>query len=61
MEKEVLNEPTYIEEIVNIIRSGLPDKEIAERLEDYHDNDIAESLSFLTKEERVNLYNILGA
>ena len=34
MEKEVLNEPTYIEEIVNIIRSGLPDKEIAERLED---------------------------
>ena len=58
-EKEILKEPQFTDEIVLIIRSGLPDEEIVEKLHDYHDNDIARSLEALTKEERIHLYNIL--
>lgn len=57
MEKEI----TFVDEIVAIIRSGAPDAEIAEKLQDYHENDIAQSLELLTKEERLHLYDILGA
>ena len=39
MEKEVLREPMFVEEIVNVIRSGLSEKELIERLRDYHEND----------------------
>ena len=59
MEKEILKEPQFTDEIVSIIRSGLSDEEIVEKLHDYHDNDIARSLEALTKEERIHLYNIL--
>ena len=59
MEKEILKEPQFTDEIVSIIKSGLPDEEIIEKLHDYHDNDIARSLETLTKEERIHLYNIL--
>ena len=59
MEEEILKEPQFTDEIVSIIRSGLPDEEIIEKLHDYHDNDIARSLETLTKEERIHLYNIL--
>ena len=41
MEKEILKEPQFTDEIVSIIRSGLSDEEIVEKLHDYHDNDIA--------------------
>lgn len=58
-EKEILKEPQFTDEIVSIIRSGLSDEEIVEKLHDYHDNDIARSLEALTKEERIHLYNIL--
>lgn len=61
MEKEVLKEPKFVEEIIAIIRSGEPDQVIAERLQDYHENDIAQSLEELTQEERLHLYDILGA
>ncbi|MGN0505703.1 MAG: magnesium transporter [Lachnospiraceae bacterium] len=61
MRKEVLKEPRFVEEIVAIIRSGLSDEALIERLQDYHENDIAQSLELLTKQERINLYNILGA
>ena len=59
MEEEILKEPQFTDEIVSIIRSGLSDEEIVEKLHDYHDNDIARSLEALTKEERIHLYNIL--
>lgn len=59
MEEEILKEPQFTDEIVSIIRSGLSDEEIIEKLHDYHDNDIARSLEALTKEERIHLYNIL--
>lgn len=61
MEKEVLKEPMFVEEIIAIIRSGEPDHIIAEKLRDYHENDIAQSLEELSKEERLHLYDILGA
>ena len=61
MKKEVLKEPIYAEEIVAIIRSGLSEEELKEKLGDYHDNDIAQSLELLDKTERNYLYNVLGA
>lgn len=61
MEKEILREPMFCEEIIGIIRSDLSNEEISERLHDYHENDIAQSIEKLTKEERSKLYDILGA
>lgn len=52
MEEEILKEPQFTDEMLSIIKSGLPDEEIIEKLHDYHDNDIARSLETLTKEER---------
>ena len=60
MRKEVLKEPKFVEDIVTIIRSGLDKEELLERLSDYHENDIAQSLEVLTKDERMALYNSLG-
>lgn len=34
MEKEILKEPQFTDEIVSIIRSGLSDEEIVEKLHD---------------------------
>ena len=48
MEKEVLKEPMFVEEIIAIIRSGEPESVIADRLGDYHENDIAQSLENLS-------------
>lgn len=61
MEKEVLKEPMFVDEIIAIIRSGESDQVVAEKLSDYHENDIAQSLEELSKEERLHLYDVLGA
>lgn len=61
MEKEILKEPMFTEEIVAIIRKDLSDEQLIDELHNYHDNDIARSLKELTKEERLKLYNVLGA
>lgn len=61
MEKEILKEPTYVEELLEIIRSGLSAEELLDRLDDYHENDIAGAIEQLTEEERKRLYPILGA
>lgn len=61
MEREVLKEPKFVQEIVSIIRSGVRKEELFGRLHDYHENDIAQSLPYLTREERIALYNNLGA
>lgn len=47
-------------ELVQIIKSKLSMREIRDQLENYHENDIAEVLPRLTKEERLRLYRILG-
>ena len=60
MENKTLNAPKYIDEIVSIIRSNLKKDELIEKLNDYHENDIAQSLEYLTKSESVALYDVLG-
>ena len=60
MEKEVLKELNYVDQIVALIRSGLSKEELVDQLSDYHENDIAQSLGLLTKEERAELYDALG-
>ncbi|MBQ0079049.1 MAG: magnesium transporter, partial [Eubacterium sp.] len=61
MTREVLKEPIFAEEIVEIIRSNLTAAELVELLEDFHDNDIAQSLELLERDERIKLYRILGS
>lgn len=60
MENKTSNAPKYIDEIVSIIRSNLKKDELIEKLNDYHENDIAQSLEYLTKSERLALYDVLG-
>ena len=60
MEKEILKEPNYVKELVQIIRSGLTKDELMEHLSNYHENDIAGALEQLTPEERKLLYPVLG-
>lgn len=60
MEKEILKEPNYLEEIIAIIRSNLEGDELLQRLGQYHENDIAQALQELEKEERISLYSKLG-
>ncbi len=47
-------------EILEIIRGNLSQEELLDRLHDYHDNDISQTLPLLTKEERLHLYALLG-
>ncbi len=58
MRKEVLNETQFIQEIVAVFRSGLSRDQLLEKLHDYHENDIAQALTFLDKEERIKLYQL---
>ena len=60
MENEILNEPDYIRELVALLRSEDPARDIAEALTNYHDNDIASALDELRADERALLYHILG-
>lgn len=60
MKREVLREPIFVEEILEIIRLGLPDSELRKKLADYHENDIAQSLELLQKEDREHIYSVLG-
>ena len=55
-----MQKKNYVQEILGIIHSGLPQAELAEKLSDYHENDLADALADLTAEERRKLYAILG-
>ena len=50
----------YEQEIIELLQSSLPDEEIAEKLSDYHDNDIASALDDLDKDALKRVYEILG-
>lgn len=52
--------PDYKHEIVDILRSNLTPKLMQERVLTYHDNDIADALELLKKEERARLYRIVA-
>ncbi|MBQ7699430.1 MAG: magnesium transporter [Clostridia bacterium] len=60
-EEEFPSEQNYVDEIIELIRSDLPDKELVEELGNYHENDIAGAFEQLEPEERKRLYDILGA
>lgn len=51
--------PNYEGEIASIIKSNLTPNVMCKRLEDYHENDIADVLPALTASERKKLYRIL--
>ena len=55
-----MQKKNYVQEILDIIHSGLPQAELEEKLSDYHENDLADALADLTAEERRKLYAILG-
>ncbi len=59
-EEAMLENRDYTEEILAVIRSGADAKTIGEKLEDYHDYDIADAFQFLSAEERDRLYDVLG-
>lgn len=52
------NEP-YISEIITALESGLTASEMRERIDEYHDYEIAKALQFMTKDTRNTLYSIL--
>lgn len=60
MEKEILKEPNYAEELLKIFRSNLTKDELLDKLSDYHENDIASALEQMKPDERKKLYPILG-
>ncbi len=53
--------PDYATEIAAIIRSNLTPKLMGEQIQNYHENDIAEALTQLSKDERMRLYRIVDA
>ena len=61
MMKEVLKEPVFTEEIVDIVRSSHSLDEMREELRGYHENDIAQSFELLNRAERNLLYTALDA
>ena len=61
MEKEVLNEQNVVQEVLELIRGNLNDKQLSERLSDYHENDIADTFEVLDRYEIKRLYRAIGA
>lgn len=51
----------YTDAIITIIRNTPDTAQLLNRLSDFHENDLAQSLPLLTKEERIFLYRQLGA
>jgi len=59
-EKNGLERRGYEQELIDIIHSGGSPETLKEKLENYHENDLAGVLEQLTKEDRVKIYKILG-
>ncbi len=64
-EKEIISgsiseERDYEQEVIELLQSSLPDEEIAEKLSDYHDNDIASALDDLDTNALKRVFEILG-
>lgn len=55
-----LSKPNYENELIAIIRSNEDPNIIREKLEDYHESDLADVLEILTREERLKVYRLLG-
>lgn len=50
-----------VKELVQIINGTDTNQTIREKLDSYHDNDIADAFGYLTSAQRIKLYSILGA
>lgn len=59
MENTMVMKPDYESEIISIVRSNASPRVMSKKLEDYHENDIAEVLPELSLAERKKLYRIL--
>lgn len=59
-EHEIPERANYAEELFDIIRSDEPSLNKLDKLDDYHENDIASALEYLESEERRRLYSLLG-
>ena len=55
----MMKDRNYIDEIKSIVSGSNPSVK-KELLDDYHESDIADAVEELTKEERIELYKILG-
>ena len=53
--------PDYAQEIAAVVRSNLTPKLMRDKIENYHENDIADALELLRKEERNRIYHVLDA
>lgn len=58
--EEAPERPNYEQELISIIGSNLSDAELKDRLDDYHENDIADVLDDLTPQQRRRLYRVVG-
>ena len=59
--KKTLKRPNYTEELLKLIQSPLKNEVLLERLNDYHEKDIADALELLSSQQRKKLYPVLGA
>ena len=59
--KKTLKRPNYAEELLKIIQSPLKNEALLDRLNDYHERDIADALELLSPQQRKKLYPVLGA
>ena len=53
--------PDYKNEVLEIVRSNLTPKLMAEKLSGYHENDISEAMELMSRDERKRLYSILSS
>lgn len=53
--------PDYQKELLALLRSGMSPKLLKEEIRNYHENDIADVLEQLSREERARLYCLLDA
>ena len=58
--EENIEERNYTQEIFDLIRKSKNSKLLAQTLTNYHDNDIADALTYLSPEERKRLYKAIG-
>lgn len=57
----MVQHPDYKNEILEIVRSNLAPKFMAEKLLGYHENDIAAAMELMSRDERKRLYSILSS
>lgn len=60
MSEEILNEldprEKITEELLDLLRGNLSGADLREKLDDYHENDVAQAIALLSEEERKKLY-----